>query len=122
MEKIPYDCGHNGPGAGRDAQGKTHCYACCAEQDKQTMRNDSRITLYLTHDKPYSPHCYIDGKVTNWPGSLSLPCRILYRKDGHNWGIARYDVWFKLEDSHWHGVQYGENTQLVHCRKLKRKE
>jgi len=97
------------------------CYACCAEADKQFMRDNNKITLYLikrylypesTTNKAYN---YF---VTNWPGSLEIKC--YYSDKGkHNIAGTRYDVWFKFEGYVWHGVQYGENTQLCHCKKTK---
>ena len=30
----------------------------------------------------------------------------------------RLDVWFYGPDGYiWHGVQYGDNTQIVHCKR-----
>lgn len=117
MKAELLDCGHaESPhsdfttGYGTDPEtGKRHCYACCAERDKQRMRDDGRITLYLT-----------DRTVTNWPGSLKIPVHHL-RKGAHNMARTRYDVWFSFEGALWHGVQYGENTQICHCRKTKGK-
>lgn len=103
-------------GYGTDAQGNRHCYTCCAEQDKAQMRNQGRITLYLT-TKPDLGGSYGDAEISNWPGSLKLRGR--YHKGRHNIARTRYDVWFTFEGNNWHGVQYGDNTQLVHCKKVK---
>lgn len=109
------DCGHEASphgelslGYGTDVNGRRHCYACCAELDKAQMVRDGRTVLYLT-----------DKGVTNWPSSLVFPVR--YRRKGrHNMARTRYDVWFTGPDGkNWHGVQYGENTQLCHCRRAK---
>lgn len=114
------DCGHppsptEGPGTGYglDAAGKKSCYACCAEADKVTMRSTGRITLYLTRRQ--------DGgfwMISNWPGSLLFKATY-FKKGRHNMAGSRYDVWFNFEGSAWHGVNYGENTQLLHCRRIK---
>ena len=114
----PYicDCGHpesehseltRGYGTDRET-GKTSCYACCAEHDRDIMRTTGRITLYLCGNT----------RLTNWPGSLVIePYRL--RIGRHNIAGKRYDVWFHFEDTKWHGVQYGSNTQICHCRRLK---
>lgn len=109
------DCGHPPSehsnfttGYGVDSEGRKHCYACCAERDKAEMIKTGRATLYLS------------GKeVSNWPESLKF--RVNYvRKGRHNMARVRYDVRFIGPDGKpWHGVQYGDNTQIVHCRRIK---
>lgn len=123
IETELLDCGHPESahseftrGYGTDSQGKRHCYACCAEQDKAHMRQHGKIALYLT-TKPDLGGSYGDARISNWPGSLEFKGR--YHKGRHNIAGSRYDAWFKFEGSNWHGVQYGENTQIIHCRKLK---
>ena len=88
-----------------------HCFACCGEFDKDTMAEaqpGDKVYLYLTKDH-----------VTNWPGTLKF--EILNDSVGrHNWGLNRYDVWFKDHvGGRWHGVTIGNDTQICHCRKLK---
>jgi hypothetical protein len=115
------DCGHapstHGEyttGYGSDKDGRTYCYECCAKQDRQSMQETGRITLYLTHGKLVD---YGFGMLTNWPGLLSYSCTV--KKGRHNIAGTRYDVRFEDETgAQWHGVQYGENTQLCHCRRL----
>ena len=104
------------------------CYACCAAEDRRAMLETGRATLYLTilpgssevgmmNRKAFHGWNYADGKVTNWPGSLSLACRV--KRGNHNMAGRRYDVWFTLEGQPWHGTQYGDNTQIVHCHRVK---
>lgn len=84
------------------------CYPCCAELDRERMRSTGRITLYLAPNK--------NGgfEVTNWPGTLRFPV------GRHNIAGVRNDVWFIGPDNMtWHGVQYGDNTQLCHCKRVK---
>ena len=111
-------------GYGQGANGKTKCYACLAEDDKKYMRDHGKITLYLTCEpvtakRNESYQLYVDSKISNWPGSLTIPCRVKRNRNGHNWGLTRYDAWFKFEGREWHGVLYGDNTQLIHCKQLK---
>lgn len=91
-------------GYGIDMRGMKYCYGCCALNDAEQMRRDNRITLYLAKDE-----------VTNWPGSLRIPVRA-QRIGRHNMAGKRYDVWFRFAGKQWHGVQYGDNTQICHCR------
>lgn len=109
------DCGHAPSphsdlttGYGTDRDGKTHCYACCAETDRKAMIETGRATLYLT------------GKeLTNWPGSLRFPAGYV-RKGRHNIARVRYDAWFTGPDGKpWHAVQYGDSTQIAHCKRVK---
>lgn len=113
------DCGHSSmpteftPGYGIDKQGKRICYKCCGEMDKETMIKTGKITLYLCQDG-------VNGsKVSNWPDSLSF--KVSYLKKGrHNIARTRYDFWFTGPDGkQWHGVNYGENSMLANCKRIK---
>lgn len=91
------------------------CFDCCALYDKFLMRENGAIHLYLTYDK--------DGKVSyvsNWPSTLKIS--IYNVKIGrHNMAGKRYDVWFMFEGTKWHGITYGDNTQICHCKRTKQK-
>jgi hypothetical protein len=91
---------------------KPVCYACCGKRERADMIETGRAVLYLTEREG----CDV---VTNWPGTLSLPVR--YKRTGrHNFAGRRYDVWFTGPDgANWHGVQYGDNTQICHARRVK---
>lgn len=111
------DCGHppsehgvHNTGYGTTESGEKICWECCAFVDKERMRLEGKIDLYLAEK---------DGQffVCNWPGTLSIKVEH-YNKGRHNWSRVRYDVWFNLDGSTWHGVQYGNNTQIVRCRRL----
>ena len=113
-------------GYGTNSKGERHCYACCAEQDKTHMREHGKICLYLSTRTPDqdgqiarrdSFGKYGDARITNWPNSLEFKGR--FCKGRHNIAGSRYDVWFTFENTNWHGVQYGENTQILHCKRIK---
>ena len=88
------------------------CYQCCAVRDRASMRETGRAVLYLAPVKGGG------WTVGNWPGTLKFP--VLSRTQGrHNIAGSRTDVWFKVDGARWHGVQYGENTEIVHCRRGK---
>ena len=77
------------------------------------MRDTGRAVLYLT-DGPEG------AAVTDWPGVLKF--RVQHKRVGsHNIAGRRVDVWFTDSDGReWHGVNYGHNSQLCHCRRLAR--
>ena len=86
------------------------CFTCCATDDKARMIETGRAMLYLTTSAP--------AKVSNWPNSLSFPVSRILR-GSHNWARVRYDVTFTGPDGRqWRGTQYGDNTQICHCRRL----
>lgn len=78
------------------------------------MKPGERDYLYLSKDK--------DGKweVTNWPGTFRRPIfNNRPQKGNHNFARTRYDVWFKVGENFFHGVQYGDFTQVCHIKCLK---
>jgi len=103
---------HIGTGYGTltnpDGSEEIHCYACCSVWEEGEMRSTGRATLY---------DC--EKEVADWPGGLRF--KVISRSTGdHNWGLKRYDVWFRGPDKRvWHGVRYGDMTQLVHCKRTK---
>lgn len=113
--------GECGTGYGVDDKDQPVCYECCGTADLQRMIDTGRNTMYLTLG-------YLGGskiidrtacKITNWPGTLSYtPISIV--KGRHNMAGVRYDAWFVGPDGFvWHGVQYGNNTQIIHCKRTK---
>lgn len=114
----------------RAADGKKVCYICCADDDLAAMKANGRITLYLEEVKTdnlrtigynrgrrYLNHgCY---QVSNWPGTLKFrPHQVMQGR--HNIAGRRYDVWFKDGDNNlWWGVQYGDSTMILHCKRIK---
>jgi hypothetical protein len=116
--KALLDCGHeptqkgNSLGYGTSALGKTSCYECCAEIDREALRSESRWTGYLTEDAGrYS--------VSNFPGSLKFNVwNVATSGYGGGFGSPRTDVWFVFEGVRWHGVQRGNWNQILRCKRL----
>lgn len=115
-EKVhvnPNGCGGTGYAIVREeGSEKKVCYDCCAKRDIVEMIETGRIVLYLAkRDTGWA--------VTNWPGTLSF--RVRFNRTGrHNIAGVREDVWFTGPDGReWWGVNYGYNTQLCHCKRLK---
>lgn len=100
-------------GYGTNEKKEKICFDCCGEDDKQYMREHKKISLYLFLDG------HGRGIVTNWPGSIEWK-NLHVRKGRHNIAGVRYDVWFWFEGTEWHGVCYGDNTQILHCQKLQK--
>ena len=96
-----------------DKQGRKVCYPCCGKRDSADMSATGRAVLYLTEGGPE------EAVVSNWPGTLKF--RVRYKRVGsHNLAGRRVDVWFTDSDGReWHGINYGHNSQLCHCRRLR---
>jgi hypothetical protein len=94
-------------GYGKNADGQIFCFDCCGKEDAQTMIKNGQYTLY-----------YVNGKVTNWPGTLSFNVYGV-RKSRHNFGGNRFDFWFNFDNSVWHGYQIGNFNEIAHVRRTK---
>jgi hypothetical protein len=97
-------------GYGYDKHNHKVCFECCGENDKKELTNlkpGQKFFLYLT-----------GNKLTNWPGTLEIN-NLHVRKGHHNIARTRYDVWFVFSGNTYHGVQYGENTQVCHITRVK---
>lgn len=121
---IEATAGGVGTGYALTPAGAKVCYACCAEMDKAYMIERGRIALYLTNIQEHRGFLgwrngQWSGDVTNWPGTLRYAnCNV--KVGQHNWASRRYDVWFVGPDKHvWHGVRYGDMTEVVHCKRTK---
>lgn len=113
------ECGHaESPhsaftrGYGTDARGDRHCYDCCAKRERLAMIETGRGTLYLVRGEARD-------ELTDWPGKLRFMVGYI-RKGRHNIAGVRYDGQFRGPDGKlWRFTQYGDNTQVAHCRRLK---
>jgi len=91
------------------------CFECCGDQDRASMRQTGRAVLYLSK-------IGADWFVSNWPGTLRICTNFPGVCVGrHNIAGRRYDVWFNFEGCLWHGVTYGDNTQLCHVKRTKQR-
>ena len=89
---------------------RTYCLACSSIVENQANAASDRITLYYGYGRA--------DVVTNWTGDIRF--RVERTKTGnHNMTGRRADVWFTAYGSRWHGVQYGSDTELLHCTRLK---
>ena len=98
-----------GTGYGIDPQGFKICYACIGANDERYLANakpGEKFTFYLS-----------GNEVTNWPGTFRRRAHV--RKGRHNIAGARYDAYFSVAGKQFHGVTYGNNTQICHVKALK---
>lgn len=123
-------CGGTGYGyTSHDADAQALCYRCCGKRDEQSMRETGRAVLYLsrvssdaertTGSAERAPYLRASNwRVTNWPGSLTLPVLSL-RRGSHNWrNVERVDVWFIFAGYVWHGVQLGD-SQILRAKRTR---
>lgn len=98
-------------GYGEAPDGVRYCFPCCGDRDREAMKQDGRATLYFTEsDAP---------TVTNWPGTLKFPARIIGRSR-NNFGARRTDFRFTGPDGkEWGGRSVGEWSQVANVRRLK---
>lgn len=92
------------------------CFSCCGIQDAKELKElpyGKTIAFYLTKDKTGN------WRVCNWPASFIVPVRVPV-KGLHNIARYRYDIWFSYEGNKYHGTQYGDNSEIVRIRKVKK--
>ena len=122
-ETVPFPFTSGGTGYGRDDKGAMFCYPCGAKRTAKDMEADGKAYLYLAkrsdaerQERNYSA----THKLTDWTGNFEIPIYGV-RRGSYNIARTRYDVWFSWRGADWHGVQYGDNTQICHVRRLKGK-
>lgn len=98
-----------GTGYARDNENNLICYACCGENDRKhllSLKVGEKTVFYLANNE-----------VTNWPGTLRISVPRI-RTGRHNIAGKRYDTWFTFEGLKFHGVTYGDNTQIHHIKRV----
>ncbi len=118
-EPIICDCGHpESPhsectrGYGTDSAGRTHCYACCAARDRESLRTDDRFFGYISGD---------GRSLSTWPGDVIG--RVESWGAVHPW--TRRSCWgerkyVRIVDCHggrWHGT--GAPGAYANLRRVK---
>lgn len=98
-------------GYGINDKGEKICYDCCGKIDAARLRDmaiGEKTYLYLSKDR-----------VTNFPNTLNIPI-ILKRIGRHNIARIRTDVWFEYAGHTFHGVCYGDFSQILHVKRIKK--
>jgi hypothetical protein len=101
-----------GSGFATDEKGGKICFKCCAVMDSEQMAKDGEIVLYLVKNEAGN------YEVTNWPGTLRISAKKVY-EGRHNIAGTQTHVWFTHSGREWIGVQYGRNSDVCRCKRLK---
>jgi len=115
-KEIVSVAGSGATGYGVDRENNKICYQCCGEIDGEelaSLKPGEKMILYLSS-------CGEEGMwyICNWPGSFKI--RVFPDKGKHNLAGCRYDVRFKYKEHEYHGIKYGDNTDICHVRRLKK--
>lgn len=113
---TPFSSGYKG-GSGYGIESNTghrYCYLCCGVKDALQMERGEPIVLYLAK----TDNGYV---VSNWPKTLVF-ANPYVRKGSHNIARTRYDAWFWFRGVQWHGVNYGEHSQILYCKPTKQRK
>jgi len=127
------DCGQCGgpfyasgftPGYGYAESGLRICYACCGDNDRQSMIETGKATLYLV--KTNRPDRMAPGldkpsvwEVINWPGSWRRRTYGPPKRFNHPFTRDAWIAYFAGPDGHvWSARNIGD-SQIAHCRRLK---
>jgi len=118
---APPACGMGPVGYGTTDDGKTVCYACCAERDRATMAregNSRKLPLYLTRDNAGR------WSVANWPGSLRFEAREVRTCKVNGYGRMQRRTYARFtgpDGMEWWGFQQGEWNEVFHAWRKREK-
>ena len=120
-QTIAFPFSGGGTGYGLDKGGNMTCYICCGARERAAMCDTGKATLYLSGGDCFGMKGSGAYEITDWPGQLRFkPWHV--KRGNHNIAGRRYDSWFAGPDGFvWHGVTYGDNTQIHHCSRTKEK-
>lgn len=99
-----------------DKQSNKICFECCGINDAHELKALPVGRLL---------HFYMNTRtklITNWSGTFQLAVttiKVSKAKVPNGLTINRYDTWFVYEGNKYHGVQYGDNTMIVHIIRRK---
>ena len=137
MEKvICSQCGKEcigdgvGTGYGKNRKGEKFCYECCGKNDLAELENlkiGERVCQYLHIENQIKGCKYRGGycnshwgesyEIRNWPGTLKIKA---YGNIGyHNMAYVQRNVWFNIGDKKYHGVQYGNDSEICYIKRIK---
>jgi len=133
MEKVicaicGKECLSDGFGTGYGIDSKTNqkiCYDCCGKQDYKfldEMKVGDKALFYLRVNKRsfdfFGKQCTEESyEVINWPGTMRISANGKIGK--HNIAGIRRDVWFYRNGKEFHGIQYGNYSEICHIRRNK---
>jgi len=97
-------------GYGRNDKDEKICFACCGLNDEKNLielKKGEKICLFFN-----------GIEIINWPSTLKITPTYI-RKGRHNIAGTRQDVYFVFRGLNFHGIQYGNNSEIIHIRKIK---
>lgn len=109
------------------------CYVCAGNIDKEHMDKHGYITLHLdglmslrnhmlAREHKHKTPTGVKINVSNWCGSLSYPVDLVRVGNGGMMRVRR-DIWFTDHNGdQWYGLQLGNASPLVYCRRIKGKK
>jgi len=140
---VCHGCGETKPilkdvvtGYGIDKDDNKVCFACCGKQDREHMEKGLPTCLYLSGSIAPGQEDRTVGQtqlwnpgmqrtewvskwiLSNWPDTLKIYIPMV-KVGRHNIARVRYDIWFRFAGHQWHGVMYGNDTQVCHCKTIK---
>ena len=118
-DRCGEECHSDGFSAGYaiSSDWKRYCFKCCGEiamEKLKKMKQREKIILYLIQTRENR------WEITNWTGTFRIP--VFISKGRHNFAGVRYDCKFEFNGHRFHGVCYGNDTQVCHIKCLKAKE
>lgn len=122
------DCGHlipalpdghcGGTGYGQYPDGRRFCYACCALELQESMRNTGRAILYAVDSQASAGRALT---IQDWAGKLNFPAYNITRSHGYGFG-TRYEIvtgrFIGPDGKLWCFRNAGDN-QIARCKRLK---
>lgn len=107
----PFYASGLGTGYGIRKDGARVCYSCCADDDKRSMLETGRATLYLVKRNGR-------WRITNWPGSYDVRADYV-RRFNHPFAREAWIARFVGPDgTTWSAKNIGD-SQIAHCRRVR---
>jgi len=97
-------------GYGKNDQGQTVCFACCADQDRAEMRRTGKAVLYLNDQAGTST-------VGNWSGTLHFPLTHKWTGKHNMAGTVTFFRFIGPDNAVWSGRNVGKWSQLARCKR-----
>jgi len=100
------------PGYGVDNHDHKICLSCCGKLDAKKFKNakpGDKLFAYYNHET---------NTISNWPGTFEIKS-VGHSHGRHNIARTRISVWFKYEGNCFHGIQYGEDSEILYVKCVK---
>ena len=92
------------------------CFACCGENDAETLRKEGKLHGYLTIKEGSRGEKALktsnNAVFTNWPGTFRVDVSFISRSR-NNWNALRIDFWFSWEGRKYWGYSFGSMSDCA---------